>query len=261
MSITEIKKSARLKLSGNYIRCASSSLLYFIMVTLLTFFQTKIANSIKSTILLSIVQAIFLLINWILGYGIIANILDLVNVKTNSITDFINSTLKNCVKYTKVGLRTLIKILVPLFLFLLSVFYWLGTVIAKTQKVDFLCFYQNLIPLATCICILTGILLIYFILKYALIAYIYHEDSSLKESEIISKSNNLMKKNKFKYILLLLSFLHWLLIAALILMILNIFIPTRYLTPFVIFFYSIIRPYVVVSKNEFYKELDEKKEN
>ena len=86
MSITEIKKSARLKLSGNYIRCASSSLLYFIMVTLLTFFQTKIANSIKSTILLAIVQAIFLLINWILGYGIIANILDLVNVKRNSIT-------------------------------------------------------------------------------------------------------------------------------------------------------------------------------
>lgn len=260
MQINEIKKTAKLKLTGNYIKCAFSSLLYLIIISLLTFLQKKLTNNIENSIVLAIVQAIFLLFSWILSYGIIANILDLVNVKTNSITDFINSTLKNCGKYTSIGLRVLVKILAPLILFLLVAFYWIGTVIAKINQVDFLCFSQNLVPLATSAWIFSGILLIYFILKYVLVAYIYYENPNMKEKEIIEKSKTLMEKNKLKYILLLLSFLHWFLIAALILMIFNIFIPSEYLTPFIILFYSILRPYVIISKFEFYKELDDVKE-
>lgn len=260
MKINEIKKDAKLKLTGNYIRCASSSLLYFIIISLLTFFQTKLANSIVNSILLAIVQAIFILLNWILSYGIIANILDLVDVKTNSITDFINSTLKGCFKYTKIGLRVLLKILFPLILNLFAAFYWIGTAIAKVNHVNFLCFNQNIIPLATFIWILAGLILIYYILRYIFVAYIYHEHPEMTEKEIVDTSRKLMHKNKFRFILLLLSFLHWFLIAALILLILNMFIEGKYLTPFIVFFYSIIRPYVIVSKSEFYKELEDIKE-
>ena len=260
MKINEIKKDTKIKITGNYIKCASSSLLYFIIISLLTFFQTKLANSIQSSIFLAIIQAIFILIYWILGYGILANTLDLIDIKTNSITDFINSSLKSCTKYTKIGLRILLKILLPLVLNLLAIFYWIGTAIAKVNNIDFLCFNQNLFLVSTLICFAAFLVLIYYILRYVLVGYIYHEHPDMSEKEIVEKSQELMHKKKFQYILLLLSFLHWFLLAALLLMFLNIFIKAKYLTPFTVLFYSMIRPYIIVAKSEFYKELEDVKE-
>ena len=260
MHISEIKKDAKIKLTGNYIRCASSSLLYFIMISLITFFQEKVSFSIKNSVLLAIIEAIFLILSWILNYGIISNILDLVNIKTNSITDFINSTLKFGGKYIKIGLRILLKILLPLILFLFSVFYWIGTAIANVNQINFLCFNKDLLPLAALIWIISGILLLYYILKYVLVAYIYHENLEMPDKDIVNKSNELMQGNKLKYILLLLSFLHWFLFGAIALLLLNIFIEAKYLTPFMVLFYSIIRPYIVTSKSEFYTELSDIKE-
>ena len=49
MKITEVKKAAKLKLSGNYLKCCSSSLLYFLLVTLITYLQSVVANSIKNS--------------------------------------------------------------------------------------------------------------------------------------------------------------------------------------------------------------------
>lgn len=260
MDINEIKKDAKLKLTGNYIKCASSSLLYFIIISLLTFLQAKLAGSIENSVLLAIVQAIFVLLSWILGYGILANILDLVDVKTSSITDFINSSLKSFLKYTKIGLLYLLKILGPVIFCILTTFYWIGTMVAKVNQVDFLCFRQNFVPLASIIWAISGMILIVYVLRYILVGYIYHEHPDMAEKEIIQKSRKLMQKNKWNYILLLLSFLHWFLLAALLLLILNIFIEAKYLTPFMVFFYSVIRPYVIVSKAEFYRELEDMKE-
>ena len=160
MKINEIKKIAKTKLTGNYIKCASSSLLYFIIISLLTYFQVKLANSIPNSILSALVQAIFILINWILGYGIVANVLDLINIKTNSITDFINTSLKSFLKYTKIGLYILWKILLPLVLNILIAFYWVGTATAKINQINFLCFYQNLLPLVSCIWFLLFLFLV-----------------------------------------------------------------------------------------------------
>jgi uncharacterized membrane protein len=261
MKISEIKKDAKIKLTGSYIRCASSSLLYFTIISLITFFQSKITNTVESSIILAIIQAIFLILHWILGYGIIANVLDLQDIKTNSITDFINTTIKNCFKYLKIGLYFLLKILFPVIIFIFAAFYCIGTRIAQINHLNFLCFNQNLLPLSLVILALSGILLIYYLLKYVLVAYIYYDHPDMDEKEIVDTSSKLMQKNKLNFIILLLSFLHWFLLGALILLILNNFIETRYLTPFMVFFYSIIRPYVVVCKYEFYKELeDEKKE-
>ena len=259
MKINEIKKDSKLKLTGVYLKCASSSLLFFIIISLITFAQTKFANGIHSSFVLAVTQAILILFHWILSYSIIANILDLAEGKTNSITEFINITFKTYVKYTKIGLRILLKILVPIIVNILAAFYWIGTAVAKINHVNFLCFNQNLIPLATFIWVLAIFILVYYVLRYILVAYIYHEHPEMNEKEIVDSSRKLMHRNKLKFILLLLSFLHYFLIAALILMILNIFIEGKYLTPFMVFFYSVIRPYVIIAKSEFQKELEDVK--
>lgn len=260
MQITQLKKEAKLKLSGNYIKCASSSLLYFIIVSLITFFQNRIANTIENSAILAIIQSICILIEWVLNFAIIANILDLVNIKTNAITEFLNHSLKNFLNYTKLGLQFLLKIIWPLIINLFITFYWIGTAIAKVNKINFLCFRQNLLALATSFWLLSFMILIYHVLKYILIAYIYHDNPKLSFKDILEKSKTLMEKNKINYILLLLSFLHWFLLAALLLLILNLFIEGKYLTPFMVFFYSLIKPYIIIAKAEFYQELNTAKE-
>ena len=260
MKITEIKKDAKIKLTGNYFKCCSSSLLYFLLVTLITFLQSLAANKISNSIVLALVQAIFLLISWIFSYGIISNLLELVDIKTNSITDFINIALLNSVKTTKIGFRIIIKILAPLLIFIFSLLFWAGTYMAKINKTNFLCFNKDLVLLATCILIGAFIVFLYFIIKYSLVDYTFYNNPEMTEKDIVEKSKKLMKGNLLKYVGLLLSFFHWFLIGALILLVLNIFIESRFLTPFMIFFYSLLRPYIVVSKQEFYRELDDVKE-
>ena len=259
MKISEIRKDSKLKLTGVYLKCASSSLLFFIIISLITVAQAKFANAIYNSFVLAVIQAILILFHWILSYSIIANILDLTEGKTNSITEFINITFKSYVKYTKIGLKFLLKVLFPIIINILAAFYWIGTAVAKVNKVNFLCFNQNLIPLATFIWILSSLILVYYVLRYILVAYIYHDHPEMSEGEIIDTSRKLMHRNKLKFILLLLSFLHYFLLAALILMILHIFIEGQYLTPFMVFFYSVIRPYVIVAKAEFYRELEDVK--
>lgn len=258
MTITEIKQAAKIKLSGAYAKCASTSLLYFIAVTILTYIS-KVAqvNLETHTIILTVIQAIFALISILLSYGLIANIIALTNNETKSITKFVDYSVTNSMKYTKVILRVLVRILIPLILFLLSIFYLIGTTIAHIKSYDFLCFHMNYLPFASILCLILLGVLIYFILKYILVAFIYNSDSNQSAIDIVNKSKELMKGKKLNYILLILSFFGWILLTAIILSILGNFIDAIYLTPIVIAFFSLIRPYVVISELIFYENLEQ----
>jgi len=185
MTISEIKKSAKTKLIGSYIKTASASLLYFIILLVLTYLLSLCSSALN----------------------------------------------------------------------ILSGIYLIGTRAAKIKQVNFLYFSKNLLPLAVIIFILSFIVLIYFILKYIIVAYVYHQNKELTPKQIVQKTSELMKGNKLKYILLILSFLSWFLLAAIIIFVLNHFIPIQYITPFVILFYSMLKPYIAISTLEFYESL------
>lgn len=258
MTITEIKQAAKMKLSGTYAKCASASLLYFIAVTILTYISRAIQINLENhTIILTIIQAIFSLVSLLLSYGLIANIIALTNNETNAITKFIDYSISNSIKYTKVLLNVLIRILVPLILFLLSIFYLIGTWVAYIKNIEFLCFNPNYLPFATILNLVFLAVLLYFVLKYILISFIYKSDPSQSALDIVNKSKTLMKGQKVKYILLILSFFGWVLLTSVILAILGNFIPPAYLTPIVVAFFSLIRPYVVISELQFFENLEQ----
>lgn len=187
----------------------------------------------------------------------IANVIRLTDAKTKSITDFINLSIINGAKYTKVLLQVLIRILIPLILIILSGFYLIGNIVAYTNQINFLCFSPNLVLTSLIIFIVNFIILIYFLLKYTIVTFIYYSKPNTKPKEIVNKSNELMKGNKIKYLLLLLSFFNWFIIAGIILFILNKFIELEYLTSFIILFYSILKPYIIISKLNFFESLGE----
>ncbi len=256
MTIKEVKKSAKLNLKGCYIKCASASLLYFILIMILSYLlnilELKLTNN---TVSLTIIQAIFGIISFVLSYGLISNILELSEGKTKSITKFVDNTILNFVKYIKIILQVLLRILVPLFIFLLCIYYLIGTLIANINNTNFLCFYPNLLPLAIAICLISLAILIYFLLKYILTPFIYYSNAHLTSKEVVQKSAELMKGQKWNYICLILSFFGWILLTALILYILSYFVDPAWLTPIVILFYTLIRPYVIQSESIFFENL------
>ena len=261
MSIKEIKDSAKINLKGNYLKCASTTLFYFIIVAVLTYLLSLIEAKLNdNTVILVIIQAIFGIISSILSYGIIANVISLACGETKSITKFLDISILNAPKYILIMLNVLIRILIPLAIVFLCFFYLFGTIVASITETNFLCFYTNLLPLAIILFIASLIILAYFLLKYVLVPFIYKSESDLSAKEIVQKSNELMKKQKLNYIFLILSFAGWLLLTALILFVLGYFIDAVYLTPIVIIFYTLIRPYVIMSEWNFFESLNEIKE-
>lgn len=256
MTIQETKQSAKLKLKGCYFKCASATLLYFILVTIITYVLSIIQNSLQDhTIVLTMIEAIFAIISSVLSYGLIANVIAITNDKQTSITKFLDITISNFGKYVKIILWVLLKVLIPLAIFLLTLFYLFGTIIADLYNQNYLCFNAKLLPLAIIVAIIALCIFIYFLLKYILVAFIYNADSKKSAKEIVQESNKLMKKQKSKYILLLLSFFGWFILFALILAILGNFVPAKYFTPLIVVFYSLIRPYIIASEETFYTSL------
>ena len=261
MTIQEIKKSAKINLQGNYLKCALVTLIYFIIVAVLTFLLNLIETNLENhTVILVIIQAIFGIVSSILSYGVIANVISLIKGETNSITKFIDISILNAPKYILTLLNVLLRILIPLIIILLCFFYLFGTIVAAISETNFLCFYSNLLPLAIILFIASAIVLFYFILKYTLVPFVYKSNSELSPKEIVERSNKLMKKQKLNYILLILSFVGWLLLTSIILLILGYFVESVYLTPIIILFYTLIRPYIIASELNFFEILNEIKE-
>lgn len=261
MTIQEIKKSARLNLKGCYIKTASSSLLYFIIIMVLTYLLNVISLKLENrSVLLTIIQSIFGIISLVLSYGLISNVLALSQGETKSITKFVDNTILNFGNYIKIILQVLIRVFIPLFIFFLCIFYFIGTFIASVNNTNFLCFYANLLPLAIVLCIIGFCIFIYFLLKYVLTAYIYNSDKKLTSKEVVQKSAELMNGQKLNYICLILSFFGWILLTALILYILSYFVDAAWLTPVVIVFYTLLRPYIIESESIFFESLGDKED-
>ena len=97
--------------------------------------------------------------------------------------------------------------------------------------------------------------LIYFILKFIIVPYVSVEHPEFSAKEIVENSRDTMKGNIFNYILLILSFLPWIILMSIILFIFNKFIPAQFLTPFVILFDAILKPYTTTSISMFYDDI------
>lgn len=261
MTIQEIKKSAKISLKENYLKCISTTLFYFVIVAILTFLLSFIETKLEDhTVILVIIQAIFGIVSSVLSYGIIANIISLSNKETKSITKFIDTSIKNAPKYIMVLLNVLLRVLIPIIIVLLCFFYLFGTFVAYASEANFLCFYTNMLPFAIILFIASIIVLVYFMLKYALVPFIYKSNQKLSAKGIVLESTNLMKNQKLNYIALILSFTGWILLLAVILFILGYFIESVYLTPIIILFYILIRPYIIMSEWNFFEDLNSNNE-
>ena len=259
MTISEIRSLAKAKLSGTAVKCSIACLFYF-FISLLFSYLLKFLNLKIPNIVNIIVHCLFFIVSIPFGFGITSNIIKLTDSKTNSTIEFLDDFILNCIDYTKLIFHACIKLILPIILCILSIFYLIGTLTAYVNHKSFLCFHQGALPLAITLFITNAIILIYFILNYAIISFLYYNAEKKDDSkQILDKSKELMKGNKFNFIKLLLSFVPYLLFIIIILIILGQYLELSYLAPIVTIIQTIIKPHITISKLIFTEELGNNK--
>lgn len=255
MKVLEIRSLAKTKLEGTALKCSISCLLYYFINLIFTYFVKFLSLKVPNIVDI-ILQIIFAIISIPLGYGITSNIIKLSDSKTNSVTNFLDDFVLNFMKYTKVILHEIIRLIVPIILCILSIAYLIGTLTAYVNSKNFLCFGMNLLPLAITIFIVTILILVYFLLNYVLVPYIYFNSDKKNDSKhILNESKELMKGHKFNFIRLLLTFIPYFLFVSIVLIIFGSYLTYEYLMPMIIVLYTIIRPHITVSQLMFTEEL------
>lgn len=255
MKILEIRSLEKTKLEGTALKCSISCLLYYfinlIFTYLIKYLSLKVPNVIDT-----ILQITFAIISIPLGYGITSNIIKISDSKTDSVTKFLDDFVLNFGKYLKLILHEIIRLIIPIILCSISILNLLGTFTAYVNKKNFLCFSKDLLPLAIILFVIALIVLIYFLLNYAIIQFIYFNSDKKHDSKnILDTSKEKMKGHKFDYIRLLLLFIPYFIFVAIILAISGKFLTYEYMMPLIIVLYTIIKPHITISVLLFTEEL------
>ena len=250
MKISEIKKQASLSLEGNLFKAILMTLFYTLINLLAQFILTKL-NTIfaNANTLFLIIQLVINIGLLPFSYGLIVSLIELSKNKNISLTNFINVGLLNYTKTIKIFFGIFLKIIGFVVLFTISL--TLCVINFGNPAIN------TLFAILLIVCIIT---LLIKSLDFVLVLFINYDDSKLPVKEIIKKSKELMKKNKFKYVLLVLSFILWFIIFALFGNILNYFIDPTYSIYISNALLAIITPTITISQYIFYDSLANTKE-
>lgn len=228
----DFRKEAREKLSGKWGKGVLITLAYFFITFLLSLIGEKINNETLSLI----ITIIELLIGVPLAYGLINSFIKIFNNEDVSVFDFISTGFSNYSRSWGVAIFTLLKLLLPIVLMILSIILimsgFLGSIIPALQNsidinhsllpIDPSTVDPSLINPSALLISLAGFVLyiISIILSitwsyYYKLAYIIAIDEpNLTSKEVVNKSKEYMKGNRFKLFCLELSFIGWAILAA-----------------------------------------------
>ena len=250
MKISEIKKQALLSLEGNLFKAILMTLFYTLINLLAQFSLTKLSAILaNSNMLFFIIELVINIALFPFSYGLIVSLIELSKNKNISLTNFINAGLLNYTKTIKIFFGIFLRIIgyVALLMFIL-IFASFSFANAAINTLFLILLFTSII------------FLLIKTLDFVLVLFINYDNSKLSVKEIIKKSKELMKKNKFKYILLALSFILWFIIFALLENILNYFIDPTYSTYVSDILFALITPTITVSQYIFYDSISNTKE-
>ena len=250
MTISELKKEARIKLSGNWIKAIIITLLYLIITSLLE----VITSTIQNEILALCYSILVLIISLPLSYGLTVCMIKIARNEEVSIFDFVTLGLSKTKSVWKVYGRTLLKLILPIILVTIAISILVVNIVLQSYNTftDPSSFNPTLIILATILLIASLIYLILKSLYYVVTTYVLYDNPNATGKEIVAKSAELMQFKRKDYFLLNLSFIIWYLliyligrisiaynpIIAVVLTLIGLLILTPYITISIINFYE-----------------------
>lgn len=246
-TIRELKKDAKVRLSGSYFKLLFIYFLYMIIV----FAFSALANFINSNIIKLVYSIIILIFTVPLSYGFIACFMDIIRGKKVAITEFINVGLKSISSVWKVYLRIFLKLIIPILFVFASMFFLLLT-LANTITGGVL---ANYFILSVVIFMIAVVVLFVMYIYYSFCLYLLKDKSEKTSKEIVQMSHDLMKGNIIKYIGLTLSFIGWYLLIFAIGFLCTYVLPQNAVSLIMEIGFLLLFPYITTTMIGFYEDI------
>lgn len=190
MNASELKKEARESLRGKWGKVSCIFLTYYI----LDFILNSFLGNILSGLLYYIIYVPLL-------FGLIISFMKLKRNKKVKIWDFIKDGLSKFGKAWSITLYMFLKLLLPIVCLIICLFFILSFLFTTFDGIVAILFVA--------FCIFSIIYIINKSLLYVLSYNIGYDNPELPSKNCVSKSAELMKGNRIKYLLLEFSFIGW----------------------------------------------------
>lgn len=204
MSISECKKEALSRLKGNWGKAIGILVAYIVFNFLITIVVGIFENNALLSLVLSIAQ---MLITVPLAYGLLYTYFKVYNGENVGAFDFVKLGFNNFSKSWKVSLWTVLKMLLPIILFIVIF-------VVMIVGASFLMVTGNatspIILIATIVFyIISMIYMISISLYYSLANLIAIDNEEMSAKDAVNTSKEMMKGNRGSLFLLQLSFIGW----------------------------------------------------
>lgn len=200
-TIRELKKDAKVRLTGNYFKL----LIIYVLYGLVVYTLSALAMFINSNIIKFLYALLLLVFSVPFSFGLISCIMDIIRGKNNSITEFINVGLKSIPKACGVFLRIFFRLLIPIILLIASMSFMLLTLVNAVTGGEL----ANYFIISIVLFIIAFIFLFIRSLYYSFAFYLLKDKPEKTSKEVVNMSHDLMKGNVIKIIGLGLSFIGW----------------------------------------------------
>jgi len=259
VSISKIRENARAALAGKWGKGACIVLAYLAIVFAMGFIVGLFE---EDSLIGSLIDLATAIISVPLAFGISFAFIKLKRNEEVKAFDFLELGFSNFGRAWKIGLREILKVILPLILLVVAtamlvvfvlptVLYSITDVLLGITDISLLVTNEQLQQLTTMglvsivLFIVAYIWLIVRSLLYSLTVYVAYDNPNMSSLEVVNESARMMKGNRGKIFLLSLSFIGW---AILVIFTLGIG-------------YLWLMPYMVVAEVCFYEYLLGKKEN
>ena len=205
MKISVLKKDALSNLSGKW----GTAIVINLVFIILSFALNMISGLVEDEMISSLIALFIAIITLPFSFGLLASMIKLSRGENTGIMDFVTVGLANIGKVFSIYLRLILKLWLPIVLFFASIaLVGLGAFLglAGTISTEVL---LVLMLAGSVIAIIASILYITKSLLYSLALYLLHDNPNATAKELLEKSAELMKGNRWKLILVELSFFGW----------------------------------------------------
>lgn len=209
MKISELKKEAKVKLSGCYKLAIAINLVHLVITLVLSYVASNLEGILSLIVLL-----IAAIIAVPLGYGLTDSMLKLSRNATVGLTDFITVGMKNFKRAFFLSLSIFFRLLIPIIVLVVASI--LPIVANFASNVDGSSSSGVLSIVALVLTVASIIYLFYKALSYALATYVLVENEEANSKDAITRSAELMKGNKTRFICMVFSFIGWFLLAGIL---------------------------------------------
>lgn len=214
MKLSEIRREAREALTGQWGKGVRIVLAYSLVLFAMGFIVGLFDPESIVGLILSVVQ---LVISVPLGFGIVFAFLKLKRNEDIKAFGFIKLAVDNYSRAWRITGRTLLKMILPIIVLVVAIFIYAGTVVYSTMQLTAgEAGVAGVGLLAGAVIYIVAIIYVTAVsLLYSLTAYVAYDNKEKTTLEIVNESARLMKGNRWKIILLELSFIGWAILTVL----------------------------------------------